>query len=459
MNFVKKLSFLPFHINNSVFQLGKVGLIFGSLAFGQWLLSDLVHFPGGGLGVFIVFVGCWCFFQSEKVNFKSPKTVQGWINRCNEVLEQFELLENKDSFEKNRKQRFDSLQQIVERSEPQRIVLASTNGIELPSREEFSNAISVSDSLDFSFSDSLPIRDESSILPDSLLAKDIIIYFLPLPLRAADLIWLKKIPEDQPSWIMVLGEENLKWFDQLEDLKAQLPERWISRIIRWNRSSEKEMNIVLNPIRKILAQPKTNIDLTKQRLLSRLHSSWQSDLEQLRRDKFQVIQNRSQWIVAGAVFTSPIPTTDLLSVAVVNGLMVQEMANIWSCKMKPELLKVVAKQLACAAIAQGVVEWSGQAILGVAKLHGGSWIAAGSMQALSAAYLTRVVGRSMSDWLALNNGVSEVDIELLNQQASQLVANAAEKERVDWVGFLNQCKDWMKIQLKESTDLNKIIEV
>ena len=64
------------------------------------------------------------------------------------------------------------------------------------------------------------------------------------------------------------------------------------------------------------------------------------------------------------------------------------------------------------------------------------------MQALSAAYLTRVVGRAMADWLALNAGVSEPDLEALKQQAPLLIAKAAEEERVDWGNFLKQSRQW-----------------
>ena len=99
-----------------------------------------------------------------------------------------------------------------------------------------------------------------------------------------------------------------------------------------------------------------------------------------------------------------------------------------------------------AAIAQGVVEWSGQSLLSLAKLDGSSWVAAGTIQALSAAYLTRVVGRSMADWMALNNGVTQPDLELIKQQAPQLVSKAAELERVDWVAFLKQSKEWIQSQ-------------
>ena len=82
-------------------------------------------------------------------------------------------------------------------------------------------------------------------------------------------------------------------------------------------------------------------------------------------------------------------------------------------------------------------------LLGLAKLDSGSWLVAGAMQALSAAYLTRVVGRSMADWLALNAGVAEPDLAMLKQQAPLLVAKAAEEERLDWSGFLQQSRHWL----------------
>ena len=82
-------------------------------------------------------------------------------------------------------------------------------------------------------------------------------------------------------------------------------------------------------------------------------------------------------------------------------------------------------------------------LLGLAKLDSGSWLVAGAMQALSAAYLTRVVGRSMADWLALTSGVAEPDLLALKQQAPLLVARAADEERLNWSGFLRQSREWM----------------
>jgi hypothetical protein len=69
------------------------------------------------------------------------------------------------------------------------------------------------------------------------------------------------------------------------------------------------------------------------------------------------------------------------------------------------------------------------------------------MQALSAAYLTRVVGRAMADYMALAAGVPEQELEaLLQRQAPLLVARAAEEERLDWAQFLQTARSWLQAQ-------------
>ena len=432
----------------------KVGVVIGSLIAGQWVFNDLVHVPSGGLAVLAAGAGVWFLSKPSAGTFKSPSTVKGWVKRCNEVLSQFESLEDPANHHLKASSRNLELQNILSRKDPQSLALISTNGVDLPEVGLFEESIANSQSLDLICSSSLPIKNKSWKFPEKFFQQDLIIYYLPLPLRAVDLLWLKAIPEDLRSWIMVSSNDSADWPNELNALNSQLPERWKNRILR-SEDSVEQMKNVLTPVRRCLEQSKRNIDQTRQRLLSRLHTSWQSDLEGLRREKFRAIQNRSQWLVAGAVFASPVPSTDLLSLAVVNGLMIQEMGTIWACDVKPDLLNKVARQLAIAALAQGVVEWSGQTLLGVAKLHGGTWLAAGAMQAVSAAYLTRVVGRSMADWMALNNGVSQPDLELLKLQAPELIAKATAAEKVDWANFLKQSKDWVNEQIAQSSNRPK----
>ena len=427
------------------FSIPKISLFIGLTITGQWFLSDVAHIPGGGFGLLLGIGLIFYLLKPGKVLYDAPSTVQGWVRRCHDVLEDFEYLLDDGDQDDLKKERINSLQKIIERGEYQTIGFLKTKGVTLPGKEQLEKVLDINNQIKVSFPPALPVRDQNWILPDLIQEQDFIVYSLSLPMSAADLLWIKNIPSDQPAWLLISTNDSVEWSDEQKALEAQLPERWASRVLKWS-GSQAEMATVLSPIKKLLEYPKKNTDITKQRLLSRLHTSWQKDLERLRREKFKVIQTRSQWIVAGIVFASPVASTDLLAVAVVNGLMIKEMSKIWSCKMKPELLEAVSRQLAMAAIGQGVVEWSGQSLLSLAKLDGSSWVAAGTIQALSAAYLTRVVGRSIADWMALNNGVTQPDLELVKQQAPQLVSKAAELERVDWVAFLKQSREWIQSQ-------------
>lgn len=425
------------------FPLGKVGLVAGSLFLTQWAINDLVHLPASGFGVLAAGAGLWWFTKPASTVFKKPSSVKGWTKKCREVLEEFEAFEQDDKFLVNSVLRNKNLDKILSSSDRQVLGLISTVGMNLPEKESIQSL--VKSVAEVETSSTLPINNRNLLYPEKFHKYDSIFYHLPLPLRAIDLLWLQEIPENQPAWIVTSWHEQYTWNEQYNALKSQLPKRWENKILRLS-SNDIDLKKSISPVKSFLSRTTKNLDNTRMRELSRLHSEWQNDLEHLRREKFTSVQTRSQWIVAGAVFASPVPTTDLLAVAVVNGLMVNEMSEIWSCKFKPELLKTVARQLALAALGQGVVEWSGQALLSVAKLHGGTWIAAGTLQALSAAYLTRVVGSSMADWMALNNGVSQPDLDQLKLQANGLVAKAMETEKVDWSKFINNSKHWIKDQ-------------
>jgi len=57
----------------------------------------------------------------------------------------------------------------------------------------------------------------------------------------------------------------------------------------------------------------------------------------------------------------------------------------------------------------------------------------------------------MADYMALAAGVPESELErLLQQQAPLLVARAADQERLDWSGFVQQSQQWLKQQLQSN---------
>ena len=415
----------------------------GVIGTGQWLLSDVMHIPGGGLGVAAAAGLWWLSRPAKQPSFREPASLKGWIQRCEEVLSQFEQLEAELGLQGLHTPREKELRRIEDFDAPLSLGVVATEGSGLPATVHLQQALAGVSSLDLCLANPLPVTSRSWSWPDDLQEIDVLVHVLSLPLRAADLLWLDQLPADRPVWLLLRSSSDLSAEDHLEALCCQLPERWHQFLLPWSGEAL-ELRGVLQPVRQQLMRSQRVRQGTRQRLLSSLHRRWQAELETLRRERFRLLLQRSQWIVAGVVMASPVPSVDLLAVAVGNGLMVKEMATIWGCSWSAEVLQVVARQLGSAALAQGVVELSGQALLGLAKLDGASWIAAGAMQGLSAAYLTRVVGVSMADWMALNAGVAEPDLEELKRQAPLLVARAAEQERLNLPGFAQQAREWIQ---------------
>ena len=415
---------------------GRLALAGGGLVLGQMLLGDLLHVPGGGFGVLLAGAGVWWLSRGTKApSFQEPSSLQGWIARCKDVLDQFETLESDGGVRRHQ------LDLVVERSGPQRLALVCVDPASCPEQGTLEQALAGGAPLTLSMARPLNGADGTRTWPKALHEQDLILFSLAAPLLAEDLLWIQQLPEDQPSWLLVQSRAGESDRHCCDSLLAQLPPRWVDRVLV--QQPDGVLRDVLQPLRRQLGAPIRNLQHTRQRLLRDLHQHWQADLEQVRRRRFQALQQRTQWIVAASVMASPLPSLDLLAVAVANGLMLREMGCLWGTDLQPDLLREAAGQLARAALAQGVVEWSSQMLLGLAKLDGGSWLIAGSMQAISAAYLTRVVGRSMADWLALNAGVRELDLERLKREAPVLVANAAEQERLDWGGFMKQSQQWL----------------
>ena len=414
------------------------------LLVGQWVLSDLIHLPGGGVGLLAAAGGIWWWRRrSVTPRFSEPESLDGWMDRCHSVLDQFR---NFDDDAEAAQRRTSAYEAVITRDGPLRLALVGVDPALAPQQVILEKALAGAAPLTVSLCRPLDPTDGRRIWPSGLHEQDLILFSLRVPLLASNLLWLQELPEDQPAWLLVAnsksaagetGEESAD-LTTLVSLQADLPPRWRDRVLLQRHSES--LRSTLAPLRREINQSDLR---TRQRLLADLHRQWQGELEALRRSRFQALQQRTQWLVAGSVLASPLASLDLVAMAVANGLMIHEMCEIWGISINPDLMREAAEQLAKTALAQGVVEWTSQMLLGLAKLDSGTWLVAGAMQALSAAYLTRVVGRSMADWLALTSGVAEPDLLALKQQAPILVARAAEEERLNWSGFLRQSREWM----------------
>ena len=418
-------------------------LILFFLGFSEWFISDVINFSGGFLGFALLFTGGYFYLRNDKPTFKEPKDLNGWVNLCNDELKYFDELEEKNNIKQNNFIRKNKINNILNRSELQKISIISENKIF--DNQFFIERYLSNDKYELTLINELPSLDSSELLPDSFFNEDAVIFNLSLPLTAKGLLWLKRIPDDMPAWIAVTVPENSSFHFELESLKIELPNNFSNNIITFNKENINSANLPLS-FRKFSFNTKRNIENTKKRLLKDLHSKWQAEIECIRRIKLKEIQKKNQLIVAASVFASPIPSIDVLSMTVLNSLMLKEIKEIWGCNWSPEILEKVSKEIIKTAIAQGVIEWSGQAVIGISKIHGPHWLIAGSLQAISAAYLTRVVSRSLADFMAISKGVLEPDLDFIKINSSKIVENAFQNEKINWKSLIMDINNPLKFK-------------
>lgn len=377
---------------------------------------------------------------------QAPSSVEGWSERCQSLLQQWSALEgNAPSDAGPRAEALNAL--LAERQRKElRLALVSSDPPAPSLLGVFQAALRGPCPLRLLVSHPLPSRSSRWEWSDGFAHCDALIYHLRPPLSAADLRWLEALPEGQPLWLLVEAPGEADPARWLEDLRSQWPASASCSILHWGGQPD-DLAPSLAPLSLWLARESGRLPhSTLRRGLEQLHGRWQADLERLRRRQWRQLQHRTQWLVAAGVLLTPSLSLDLLVVSVANGLMLREMARLWDCPWSLEQLKAAATQVGKAALGLGVVEWSTQAFCAAFQLHGTTWLVGGSLQALSAAYLTRVIGQAMADLMARSVGVSEPDLEAIKAEAPLLVARAAETERLDWAAFLQDAQRWLRQQ-------------
>lgn len=405
----------------------------------------ILHLDGASLLGAGVLAGGWWLLSRRRASPgpQLPDSVGGWCRRCTALLEQFERLEGEGAAVRQRERRasLETLQAGAGQPELQ-LALVGSRPPDLSLQPRFCAALRCRRGLILHWGHALPAASSAWRWPQALERCDLLLYHLPLPLGAADLRWLEALPAAMPVWLLLQVPADGDRGRAAEELISQWPAANPERLLFWSGCEDPET--ALRPLKQFLVREGPSLRAaTPLRGFEGLHRRWQAELESLRRKEWRTLQQRTQWLVAAGVFANPLPSVDVVILAVTNGLMLREMARLWDCPWSLEQLRAAAVELGRASLALGVVEWSSQALAAAGKLHGATWIVGGGLQALSAAYLTRVVSRAMADVLALSAGVQAPDLERIKREAPLLVARAAETEKLDWQRFLHQARRWM----------------
>jgi hypothetical protein len=417
---------------------------------GGVLAEALLHgLHGGGswLGLGALAGGWWWLARSRTRRGLPPRptSVAGWSERCQGVLGQFARLESDPASQHRRAETLSALLEQRERQEL-RVALVSSDPPCQHALDVIQASLRAPRPLRLLVSHPLPSSSPHWRWSEGFTACDALIYHLRPPLTAADLRWLEALPEGLPIWLLVQTEPQRSSETWLRDLRSQWPASVTTPILSWDGDGE-GLAASLVPLSAWLVREGGRLPhATLRRRLEALHGAWQADLERLRRGQWRQLQQRTQWLVAAGVLVTPSLSLDLLVVTAANGLMLREMARLWDCPWTLEQLRAAATLVGQAALGLGVVEWSSQAVCAAFQLHGSTWLVGGTLQALSAAYLTRVIGHAMADVLARGAGVSAPDLEAIKAEAPLLVAQAAAAERLDWGSFLQEARAWLRQQ-------------
>ncbi|BAZ16296.1 hypothetical protein NIES4071_81720 [Calothrix sp. NIES-4071] len=130
----------------------------------------------------------------------------------------------------------------------------------------------------------------------------------------------------------------------------------------------------------------------------------------VRERKANPIIEQHQWIAAAAAFANPVPALDILATAAINAQMVIDLGSVYQQKFSLEQAKTVAAEMGGLMLKLGLVELSTKAISTVLKTNAVTYAVGGVIQGVSAAYLTRVAGLALVEYLQ----AQEVSLETGN---------------------------------------------
>ncbi|AFZ35808.1 small GTP-binding protein [Stanieria cyanosphaera PCC 7437] len=143
-------------------------------------------------------------------------------------------------------------------------------------------------------------------------------------------------------------------------------------------------------------------------------------IDRQRKRQAERVIDRYQWIGAGVIAMTPLPVVDLLATAAVNAQMVVEIGRIYGCELNSDRGRDLALSLGKTLVSLGVVKGAVEILAKALQFHVATYIVGKVIQAVSAAYLTRIAGKSFIEYFRHDQDWGDGGITEVVQRQFQL---------------------------------------
>lgn len=179
---------------------------------------------------------------------------------------------------------------------------------------------------------------------------------------------------------------------------------------------------------------------TVMRRTEQLRQAIQGALNTARHRQALPIVEQLQWTAAAATFANPLPSLDLLAASAITGQLILDLSRVYQQPLSLDQARTLAAEVAKLVTKLGLVEVSTQLLSTALKSHAATYVVGGSVQALSAAYLTRLAGESLMAYL---------EERALSGQAGTALTAEAIGEKIQAVLPVTQRTDFLKTLVKQ----------
>ena len=268
---------------------------------------------------------------------------------------------------------------------------------------------------------------------------DLLLFVVDNDLRQSEYEPLRRLAEIGKRSLLVLNKTDLYTDEDKEIILARLRQR-----VRGFIAAMDVVAIAANPqpiqleqgetlqtdpdvmplIRRLAAVLRAEgEDLVADNILlqsQRLGEEARSLIDNQRRRQAEKVVERFQWISAGVLAVTPLPIVDMLATAAVNAQMVVEIGRIYGCELNMERGRELALSLGKTLASLGIVKGAIQLLSTALQLNVATIIVGKAIQGVTAAYLTRIAGKSFIEYFRHDQDWGDGGITEVVQRQFQL---------------------------------------